>query len=102
MKTIWKFPLSNADRQKIELPGGAAFLSIGIDHVGARCLWFAVDPTMPKYPFEVIKVGTGWDLPHVGDFLGIIIEDGFVWHYFSGPANSANRLAGFHYQTNGN
>jgi hypothetical protein len=51
---------------------------------------------------EIIKVGTGGDLPHVGDFIGTIIQDCGVWHYFTGPANSVNKTTGFHYMTREN
>jgi hypothetical protein len=102
LKTIWKFPLTIAERQTISIPVTSHFLNIGIDGEGTRCLWFAVDPTSDPIDMEIIKVGTGWDLPHVGDFIGTIIQDGFVWHYFCGPANSVNKTTGFHYLTREN
>lgn len=102
MKTIWKIPLTLAAQQIIEVPAAAHFLHIGIDGEGSRCLWFAVDPAAGKSEMEIIKVGTGRDLPHVGDFIGTIIQDGDVWHYFTGPANSINKTTGFHYLTKDN
>lgn len=101
MKTIWKFPLSTSNRQTISVPCISHFLSVGIDPLGNNCLWFAVDPDSGAYEMEIIIVGTGLDLPHVGDFLGTTVQDGFVAHFFTGPRDSVGNK-GFHYQTRDN
>lgn len=103
MKTIWKFPLTIASHQTIEIPIKSHFLHLGVDGDGVRCLWFAVDPGSTMTEMEIITVGTGWELPHVGDFLGTLIgRDGLVWHFFCGPDSSVNKQVSFHYQTQEN
>ncbi len=102
MKTIWKFPLVKGEFQTIKIPVESRFLHIGLDREDVRCLWFAVDPASDMIVMEIIMVGTGNDLPHVGDFIGTIIQDGYVWHYFCGPTNLVNKTTGFHYLTKDN
>lgn len=102
MKTIWKFPLTISERQAIEIPANSRFLHIGVDGEGVRCLWFAVDPSSDFIPMEVIVIGTGLDLPHVGDYIGTINVGGYLWHYFCGPGSSINKQISFHYETRDN
>ena len=102
MRTIWKFPLRIASVQTIDIPADYHFLHMGMDGEGVRCLWFMVDPESSKMELEIIMVGTGQDVPHVGDFIGTVMQGGYVWHYFAGPANSINKTTSFHFQTAGN
>lgn len=101
--TIWKFRLTLETRQKIELPPRSVFLHIGHDFTGSRCLWYALDPKERKFEVDIIKVGTGWDIPPVGGFLGTIIEGEYVWHYFTGPGWGVNEgLQAWNYWTKDN
>jgi len=104
LNTIWKYPLRLIDRQNLSMPVGASIVSAGRDPIGAMCIWALVDHGADKRDVEIMIVGTGNALPHVGDFIGTVTMDGFVWHVFTGPGDSANRPggAGFHYQTKGN
>lgn len=104
LSTIWKYPLKLKDRQAISMPFGACIVSAGRDPIGALCIWALVDHNEAKRDVEIMIVGTGNKLPHVGDFIGTVTMDGFVWHVFTGPGDSANRPAGggFHFQTKDN
>lgn len=100
--SIWKFPLKLAAIQKISIPLGANKLHVGKDADNVFCIWAAVDTNAKMIDIEIIIVGTGWELAHVGDFLGTIIDYGYVWHIFTGPSDTMNGSLGFHYQTKDN
>lgn len=104
LNTIWKFPLRLAEKQTVSMPADAVLLHLGFDGNVARpvmCMWAAVDADAPKVDVEIIIVGTGHPLPHVGTFLGTVIDGSFVWHLFTGPAHTMQRDLSFHYQTKG-
>lgn len=103
--TIWKFPLTLADRQTIKIPRTAVLLHLGMHQAAAGeeiALWMAVAPETPKVDVEIICAGTGHPLPHVGTFLGTVFDGPFVWHFFTSPHHEINRQIGFHYITKGN
>jgi hypothetical protein len=82
--TIWKFPLVIDDRQEVEVPDGARFLSIQTQN-GLPCMWLAVDPKAAKTKVALRCFGTGHKLPIGWDhwvFLGTVQTGQFVWHYF--------------------
>lgn len=99
---IWKFPLEITDRQTIMVPTNFAFLHVGLDPTGALCLWGAVDGSQPTTRLDLVIVGTGNPLPHVGSYLGSVVERVFVWHVFTGPDHSASPNKDFHYVTKDN
>lgn len=102
--TIWKFPLKLAERQVVSMPVGATLLHLGFDGTPVRpvmCLWAAVDADAPKIDHEIILVGTGQPLPHVGTFLGTVVDGQFVWHLFTGPGTAIQLEVAFHYMTKG-
>lgn len=105
--TIWKFTLEHARRQKISMPASYRILSVGLDREDLRvarvCIWAAVEPAWKPRDVEIIMVATGGVLPHVGDFIGTVRTGNFLWHFFTGPGDSANMSsAGFHYETRNN
>jgi hypothetical protein len=102
LNRIWKFKLKRTDRQTVQLPADYSVLSVGKDPNGDLCIWVAVNHESPARGVEFCVVGTGNSLPHVGDFIGTVNDGPFVWHVFTGPADAANALEGFHYQTKGN
>lgn len=104
LNSVWKFPLSTDGVQTIMVPSQHSFLTVGLDGDGARCIWMMVDAADQKrLPLEIVKVATGnGTVPHVGDYLGTINQDGYIWHYFTGPGHSANAKGSFHYLTKGN
>lgn len=102
MKTIWKFPLTIAERQTINVPAMSAFLHMGLDGSDSICLWFLVDPKSTPYEVEIIVAGTGHDVPPVGNHLGTVTLEGFVWHVFTGPSSSLTKPDSLHYQTRDN
>lgn len=102
MKTIHKYEIATADRQTVSIPRGASILKVALDPVGHLCLWAAVDPDARHDLVEIIIVGTGRPLPHVGSYIGSVVHNSFVWHVFTGPGHSSNRITEFHYHTAGN
>lgn len=102
LKTIWKFPLALMERQTIVIPLNYAILSLALDPSEEMCIWAAVDPDTPKISLEIVLVGTGHPLPHVGSYIGSIVRRSFVWHFFTGPGHDARRATEYHYLTRGN
>lgn len=100
---IWKFPLKVVDRQAVSIPATFRMLSVGTDPTGEICLWAAVDSRNGSRQVTIIMVGTGQPLPHVGSFIGTVLDGAFVWHVFTGPESAANRPGlEFHYETKRN
>ena len=85
---IWKFPLETEDEQIINVPVGAEFLSVQIQH-GQPCIWAKVNPQENVIVrAKVAIVGTGHPAKHTDGmmFLGTYqLHDGnFVGHVFVG------------------
>ncbi|CDX26940.1 hypothetical protein MPL3356_60627 [Mesorhizobium plurifarium] len=103
LNTIWKFKLSHEAAQSIKVPREYSFLSIGLDRDDHRCIWLMVNADAPPVQLEIIKVATGdRPVPHLGDYLGTISQDGNIWHYFTGPGHAGNTRTSFHYHTRSN
>lgn len=84
MKTIWKFPLAVQDRQDIQVPEGASFLSVKTQN-GSLCLWAIVDPSQPKQRRTIEILGTGHKLDESErEYIGtaIMADGALVWHIF--------------------
>lgn len=95
--TIWKFSLPITDSQVIEVPIGSHLLSAGLDPNGDVCLWLAVNPNAMTMNVEIVIRGTGQPLPHVGSYLGSVVQQPFVWHLFTGPGHSLPRAVELHH-----
>ncbi len=85
MARIWKYPLPIADYFELEMPRGAHYLSVQVQHEQPM-LWALVDEHEPKqkHPFSIH--GTGHqvdDAPdqYVGTFQTMRGE--FIWHLFT-------------------
>lgn len=62
MKTVWKFQLTVASYQRIEVPVGGEILTVQCQE-GSPCLWILVDPKMAKEFVHVMIYGTGHEIP---------------------------------------
>lgn len=102
VNTIWKFQLKLQDRQKISMPVENAVLHVGLDPNRNICLWAAVDSKAPVSDVEIVIVGTGHPLPHVGSYIGTIVIAAYVWHVFTGPGDAAGEQKNFHHSTKDN
>lgn len=85
MTTIWKFPLARVDRQSVNVPRGARFLSAGVQ-AGQIVAWALVNPHAPDEVWTVLVIGTGNPIPPdslTGMAYLTTVQDGpFVWHVF--------------------
>jgi hypothetical protein len=84
MKTIYKYPVDlKNESSKVELPLGAKFLTIALQH-GTVQMWFEVYDQQPKIEQEFRVVGTGWEIPEGWEYLGTCLNIGqsFVWHLY--------------------
>ena len=73
MHTIWKFPVPQADEFVVEMPRGARFLSLQVQHERPQ-MWFLLDPEAEKVKRRFVISGTGHPvdqpelLTHLGSF----------------------------------
>lgn len=86
MKTIWKFPLAIADRQRIMMPQGAEILTAQRQGDQA-CVWAIVNDAAPMKPRLIEIAGTGNRLAELDEeysrkYIGTFQFEPFVWHVF--------------------
>jgi hypothetical protein len=84
-RTIYKYTLEIVDNQSIEVPTGAEFLTVQIQH-GKLCVWAIVDPSRRTEFEHFFIVGTGHPIPSLETLqhLGTVQLAGgsLVWHVF--------------------
>lgn len=85
MKKILKYKLPiNGGREVIRC-GLGRWLEVQPQN-GWPHVWVMTDDNAPQIDYEIISVGTGWELPDTfseGNYLGTAQDSaGFVWHYF--------------------
>lgn len=80
MKTIYKYEAHGG--AVVDLPVGAEILTLGVQD-GWVYIWALIDPEAPTRPVRFAKVGTGWEAPDPGTYVGTYHEaGGYVWHIF--------------------
>lgn len=89
MKTIYKYPLILKDRQQIELPTSAKFLSLQVQN-STPTMWCMVDTDdlesiKSTYMASIYIFGTGQEVTCSDDytFLGTVQQGSYVWHVFT-------------------
>lgn len=88
-QAIWKYPLQVEDEQVIEIPYGAEFLAVQVQHE-QPCLWAKVTPGVQEVRTKIVTVGTGHPAQHtdglqyVGSYQ--LAGGNFVGHVFVGAA----------------
>lgn len=83
-KTIWKFPLQDNPKNRIEMPKGTQILTAKMQH-GIIALWGIVEPDAPKETRTFNIYGTGHILPDhasAGDWIATVEASPFIWHVF--------------------
>lgn len=85
MMRIFKYSLTHA--AEINIVHGPIVRPLTIDiQRGVPCLWAVVDTSLPDREYEVVCVGTGWEMPEIslGSYLNTTITaDGhLVLHWF--------------------
>jgi hypothetical protein len=93
---IWKFPLSVASRQEVEMPIGARILAFQVQRrpddidYEAPTLWAMCDEAAATEIREFRMLGTGHNVAKILDiekawnYIGTIQWDVLVWHLFEG------------------
>lgn len=79
MKTIWKFDIFGDT--PIIMPVGAQILGVGAQDDNPY-LWALVDTLAGREERRISVVGTGWEVPESGVYLGAYFTERFVWHIF--------------------
>jgi hypothetical protein len=91
-KTIWKYPLSVTERQRIQMPQGAEILTIQTQ-AEQPCIWVIVDPEQPKEIRYLETFETGQEITDAPrKYLGSyqLKEGKFVFHVFECPLSKQN------------
>jgi len=85
MLSVWKFILDETDEQIIQIPFGAEFLTVQVQH-GSPCLWALVDTDAPLVPMKILVVGTGKEVPDNTRYIGTchLFKGTLVLHVFEG------------------
>lgn len=84
MKTIWKFPLIIAPRQRVIMPKHPTILAVQVQ-LDVPCVWAAVSSNHVEVPYHFTIVGTGNEIPEdAGTYIGTFQTHGgsFVWHLY--------------------
>jgi len=83
LKTIWKETLSlSHEMQQLHIPTTAVVQHVAGQN-GVVTLWFETDTghaIAHSRRFRVI--GTGWQVPEDGTYLGTAHLSGYVWHVY--------------------
>lgn len=88
METIWKFELPLQTTIKLNLPKGAKFAAVQVQH-DTVCVWYQVNPQNPIKERPLYLVGTGLTVPEGTTYLGTVqLNDGhLVLHVFENNKN---------------
>lgn len=93
MRRIWKFRLdvdgADGDKIAVAMPAGARVLHLGLQ-MGRPCLWADVDPEAEVVTRIVQIVGTGFEPPADGVYLGTLMMRSarggeLVFHFYLLP-----------------
>ncbi len=84
MKTVYKYPLQMEGDQEVAMPGKPVLFKVGLDPVGALCVWALVEPQHELKPQRFFIVGTGHPAPDDGRYLGSASLHGgnLIFHVF--------------------
>lgn len=84
-RTIWKTTLSVTDRQTLQLPRGAALLTVQMQFDMPQ-MWALVDPSQPIERRVIRIAGTGHPVDFNCPYIGTFQLDGgaLVFHVFDG------------------
>lgn len=95
MKKIFKYELPINGSRGIIRCGLCRWLEVQSQN-GWPYVWAIVDDSAPQIDYEIISIGTGWELPDTcneGNYLGTVQDSsGFVWHYFVQFADKEKEL----------
>ena len=80
MKKIYKYTLDRSVRCVLDMPMDSRVLCVQMQG-GEICLWAEVDPAFAKFERVYCVIGTGRECP-VGNYIGTVQENGFVWHIY--------------------
>jgi hypothetical protein len=88
MKTVRKYELEITDTQKVKIP--LVFpLCVQMQH-GKLCLWAAIDTEKEEKEYAINIRGTGHPMEGVGEYIGTVQDDVFVWHVFIKDSKNDN------------
>lgn len=85
MLTIWKFPISIEDIERIQMPQGAKVLSVQVRETHGTCLWALVDTLAPMVDRTFHVRGTGHPMRDAAGaaYIGTVqVMSGVVFHVF--------------------
>lgn len=80
---VWKFPLRVTDAQYVEMPWGAAPLTVQVQN-GVACLWAVCDPSARRGYATIRICGTGHERTDITpvDYVSTFQTGPLVFHAF--------------------
>jgi hypothetical protein len=82
---IWEYPLALVGTQTLQMPQGAALLTVQLQ-ASQLTLWALANPTAPLVGRTFAVVGTGEEgdaaVMTRANYIGTVSEDRLVWHVF--------------------
>ena len=80
---ILKYRISTEqERTTVAMRAGTLIRAVGVQRPSEICLWAEVPDDGPIEPHAFRVIGTGWDVPDPGTYLGTVFEGQFVWHVY--------------------
>lgn len=77
---ILKYPVGINDEIKIHQDAEILDMQFQGEQL---CVWAIADIEKPEKTEQLIRMGTGWNMPsYAGDYISTIQNGRFVWHYF--------------------
>ena len=79
MKTIYKYNLAPLQTTVLNMPQGSNVVAFDIQG-DSFCIWAIVNTDNPIVERTFTIVGTGWELKGNECYIGMVQQNGFVWH----------------------
>jgi len=78
-----KYRISAVQEQTtVAIRAGAIIRAVGVQQPREICLWAEVPDGFPVETRTFRVIGTGWDVPDLGTYLGTVFDGPLVWHVY--------------------
>jgi hypothetical protein len=78
---VWKYKLKCPGQTILEIPMRHHLRAVQMQQ-GELCLWAEVALDVPQIPVTFEVIGTGWDVPERGFWVGTVQAGAYVWHVY--------------------
>jgi len=81
--SLLKYRISVGQEQVVvAMRNGAIIRAVGVQRPSEICLWAEVPDDTPVITRTFRVIGTGWDVPDPGIYLGTVFDAPLVWHVY--------------------